>query len=436
MLKAMNRRRHILILAGGCLAAGAWAADPGSAEASWPMFRGGPALPGTAAGSLPAKPVLLWSFKSQGPVKSSPAIVGGRVFVGSDDHRLYALNLADGTKIWSFQTGGAIESAPLVLGRKVFVGSSDANLYALDAATGKQLWKYATGDKILGAPNWFVARMARTSELDSLAPRGTSGERVGERGNLENRTSSPRPAPPSGEEGEKIPSPENFNTNILIGSYDFKLHCVDAATGRSNWVYETSNFINGSPAVANGQAVFGGCDAVLHVISLANGKQIKEVEAGAYVAGSVALADGRAYFGHFENQFLCVDLTSGGKVWTFRDREFPFFSSPAVIGDRVLIGGRDKRLHCLNRADGRPVWSFATRGKVDSSPVVCGDKVAVGSDDGRLYLVSLTDGQQLWSYEIGQPLDSSPAVADGKIVIGSDDGSVYCFGAAANAAKR
>ena len=425
----MNQPGLAGLLVAGCLATGAWGAD-------WPMFRGGPALTGIASGNLPAQPGLLWTFKSQGPVKSSPAIVGGRVFVGSDDHMLYALNLADGKKIWSFPTGDAVESSPLVLGGKVFVGSSDANLFALDANDGRPLWKYATGDKILGAPNWFVTRITRKSELDSLAPRGTNGERVGERGSLKNVTSSPRPSPPSGEEREKIPSPAEFKTNILVGSYDFKLHCVDAATGRSNWVYETSNYINGSPAIADGQAVFGGCDAVLHIISLADGKQLKEVEAGAYVAGSVALADGRAYFGHFENQFLCVDLNSGEKVWTFRDRDFPFFSSPAVIGDQVLVGGRDKRLHCLNRADGRRVWSFAARGKVDSSPVVCGDKVAVGSDDGRLYLVSLKDGHELWSYEVGQPLDSSPAVADGKIVIGSNDGSVYCFGADQKPVKR
>ncbi len=35
------------------------------------------------------------------------------------------------------------------------------------------------------------------------------------------------------------------------------------------------NYINGSPAIADGQAVFGGCDGMLHVISLADGKQVK-----------------------------------------------------------------------------------------------------------------------------------------------------------------
>ncbi len=382
------------------LTASAAIAPAAEAPPDWPMYRGAPSLAGVAAGNLPEKPVLLWTFKTKGPVKSSAAIVQGRVFIGSDDRNLYALDLATGKKLWAFTNSEAIESSPLVLNGKVFAGSSDANLYALEADTGKKLWQYPTGDKILGAPNWFVT----ASVAADISPRSLS------------RSNS---APTGG----------GYQTNILIGSYDFKLHCVDAITGKSNWVYESGNYINGSPAVADGQTVFGGCDGLLHVLALASGVQVSSNEIGAPIAASAALVEGCAFFGHYENKFLCVDLKGGTNVWSFRDREFPYFSSPAVTHARVLFGGRDKKLHCVNRADGHPVWSFATRGKVDSSPVVCGDKVVVGSDDGRLYLVRLSDGQELWSYEIGQPIDSSPAVADGKIVVGSDDGSVYCFGA-------
>jgi outer membrane protein assembly factor BamB len=152
------------------------------------------------------------------------------------------------------------------------------------------------------------------------------------------------------------------------------------------------------------------------------------VEAGAYIPGSVALAENQAYFGHYENQFLRVDIDAGKKIWTFHERNFPFFSSPAITGEQVIVGGRDKMVHCLKRQDGSQIWEFATRGKVDSSPVVCGDKVVVGSDDGRLYLISLKTGKQIWSYEIGQPVESSPAVADGRIILGADDGYIYCFG--------
>jgi outer membrane protein assembly factor BamB len=351
------------------------AAIPGR-SADWPMFRGGPTLAGLASEKIPDKPVLVWSFKTGAPVKSSAAIVQDHVFIGSSDNSLYALNLADGKKAWSIKTGGEIESSPLVLDDKVFVGSSDNYLYAFQK-DGKLAWKYETGDKILGSPNW------------------------------ENRGGRNR---------------------ILVGSYDFKLHCLDAATGKSNWVYETGNYINGSPAVGAGQTAFGGCDGLLHVLSLGDGRQIKEIDAGAYIAASVALVDGHAYFGQYENQFLCIDIAQGKKDWIFKDRNYPYFSSPAVTKDRVVFGGRDKLLHCVKREDGSPVWSFATRGKVDSSPVVCGDRVVVGSDDGRLYIVSMETGKELWSYEIGQAIESSPAVAESTIVIGCDDGNVYCFG--------
>src|SRR6266850_792023 len=53
-------------------------------------------------------------------------------------------------------------------------------------------------------------RLECTLRSDSLAPRGTSGERVGERGNPIKPSSSPRPSPPpSSEEREKTASVSN-----------------------------------------------------------------------------------------------------------------------------------------------------------------------------------------------------------------------------------
>src|ERR1700745_571249 len=95
-----------------------WAAMvPG---ADWPMSRGQPALLGVAAGSLPKKPAMVWSFKTGRPVRSSAAIVGDRVFIGDNDGNCYALNLADGKKIWACKTEGPVESGPLVINGRVF----------------------------------------------------------------------------------------------------------------------------------------------------------------------------------------------------------------------------------------------------------------------------------------------------------------------------
>jgi len=45
-------------------------------------------LLGVSPVKLPKDPVLLWTFKTDGPIKSSAAIEGGRVFIGSDDGNL------------------------------------------------------------------------------------------------------------------------------------------------------------------------------------------------------------------------------------------------------------------------------------------------------------------------------------------------------------
>ncbi|MCD4699949.1 MAG: PQQ-binding-like beta-propeller repeat protein, partial [Phycisphaerae bacterium] len=77
---------------------------------------------------------------------------------------------------------------------------------------------------------------------------------------------------------------------------------------------------------------------------------------------------------------------------------------------------------------GKRIWFFKTGGNVDSSPAVCGDRVVVGSGDGRLYMLRLSDGKELWSYEIGRPITASPAIAGLAVIVGSEDGTVYAFG--------
>ena len=43
---------------------------------------------------------------------SSPAVVGGFVYIGSDDGHVYALNAATGAKIWTYPTGGPLTLLP------------------------------------------------------------------------------------------------------------------------------------------------------------------------------------------------------------------------------------------------------------------------------------------------------------------------------------
>jgi len=50
--------------------------------------------------------------------------------VGSDDGKVYALDEATGAFKWSYTTGSAVFSSPAVANGVVYVGSNDHNVYA------------------------------------------------------------------------------------------------------------------------------------------------------------------------------------------------------------------------------------------------------------------------------------------------------------------
>ena len=67
---------------------------------------------------------------------STPAIADTVVFVGSNDGRLYALDLYTGTEIWHWDAGVPISSSPAISGNMVFIATEDEHLYAFVAPTG------------------------------------------------------------------------------------------------------------------------------------------------------------------------------------------------------------------------------------------------------------------------------------------------------------
>ncbi len=101
---------------------------------------------GLAPTDLP-KLKLKWAF-NLGDVtqaRSQPAVVDGRLFVGSMTGTLYALDADTGCTRWSFHAASPIR-AGATLGESnntpaVFFGDTSANIYALNAQNGELIWK-------------------------------------------------------------------------------------------------------------------------------------------------------------------------------------------------------------------------------------------------------------------------------------------------------
>ena len=105
-----------------------------------------PARPGARSSLATGGGNLRWRYLTGSSVYSSPAVVKGVVYVGSDDGNVYALNASNGTVLWRYLTGGSVySSSPAVVNGVVYVGSFDSNVYALNASNGTLRWRYLTG---------------------------------------------------------------------------------------------------------------------------------------------------------------------------------------------------------------------------------------------------------------------------------------------------
>ncbi|MFN7995145.1 MAG: PQQ-binding-like beta-propeller repeat protein [Bryobacteraceae bacterium] len=113
---------------------------------------------------------LKWAFGYPGAITAfgQPSIVDGRLFVGSADGSVYALDAGTGCTYWVFHADGTVRTAisigPSGAGRNaVYFGDGHASVYAVDARTGELLWKTHVEEhpytNITGAPKLYDGRL-------------------------------------------------------------------------------------------------------------------------------------------------------------------------------------------------------------------------------------------------------------------------------------
>jgi outer membrane protein assembly factor BamB len=129
--------------------------------ANWPQWRG-PARDGISRETGLLKewpkegPKLLWHAKNIGSGYSTPAVVGERLYLlsnqGMEEEFVKALNVKDGKEIWSIRIGKvgnpnqkpsypAARSTPTLDGDLLYALGSDGDLVCLERSGGKARWQ-------------------------------------------------------------------------------------------------------------------------------------------------------------------------------------------------------------------------------------------------------------------------------------------------------
>jgi len=354
------------------------------------MFRGGLARTGVydTAGVAELGGVK-WKVNLGGPVRSSPVVVDGVVYIGGGDG-FNALDAETGKELWKVAVKGGSESSACVTDGVAYFCGNDGALHAVDADMGRKLWTYRPKRPAPSKSSPAVAYGIVFATLDGL---------VG----IDAKT------------GEKV------------------WYTKDAQGGASEWL--------ASMAIVDDRIYYTGNGTWVapKVLDISTGRHQGAAEwsqwidhAGVY--NTPAVADGRIYV--ICSTGVGVRPVSGSQGGFSADadpdigvNQFKTNSSTTVWNDLLIFGMDRGAVYGYDALNGEHKWTFETSKPVRSSPGVASESglAYFGCNDGKVYCLDAKTGEKKWDHATGGAVVSSPWPADGVIYVGSDDGCIYAL---------
>lgn len=142
----------------------------------------------------------VWSFsfggEKQRGQESQPLVKDGVMYVTGSYSRMWAIDVRTGEELWQYDARlpegilpccDVINRGAAILGDKVFFGTLDAKLVALDAKTGKVIWRKEIGDYEQGYSYTAAPLIVPTDTHGPLILTGNSGGEFGIVGSVQAR---------------------------------------------------------------------------------------------------------------------------------------------------------------------------------------------------------------------------------------------------------
>jgi outer membrane protein assembly factor BamB len=410
--------------------AGTVRARAGSSAYDWPELHQNAALTGYAANSsISASNAgtlgIRWGADLYSAILDSPVIAYdaslGRtlVYVGTDSGIFYAIDKATGDIVWADQLSGPVRSSPLVSDGAVWVGTAlNATVYKLNASTGaiectQGVPVWVDSSPVAATPPGGKASVYFAAFHDVLS---LSAASCAVQWTFSGQADTAAVWDPLSYVVDGAGEPL-----LLFGDADpdNSAYALNAVTGKEVWRYQTTTVGDsdiGSGETISPPGVNGFTDGVAYVpakdgyvyaLDLKTGVKLWQTSLGSYAGAP--------------NESL---------------------ATAALVGTNLVVGTAVGAVD-LNAVTGATVWSYQTPvnsqltppvpSEVVSSPAVSGpagqQAITFGDLGGAVRTLSLATGALLYSHQTGSWITAGPAVSAGDMVIGSADGFLYDFSA-------
>lgn len=303
---------------------------------------------------------LVWKFKTNDKVYSSPKIENDIVFIGSGDHHFYAINKNNGQKIWEFKTDGAIHSSPFIHNNFVSFASADGALYALNKADGELIWKFnSEGEKRYGLWDYYLS------------------------------------------------SPVGDDNTIYWGCGDGNLYAIAAENGKMKWKFTSQGIIHATPAIHNNKIFVGSFDGNFYCIQKDNGTLVwkfKTIGATYFPKGEIQKAalvkDEVVYFGSRDYNIYALDAKTGRGRWNMKQQNGWITATPIEYKGNIYFGTSDAHIfYSMNKESGVTNWTIPVNMRVYGSAIAHKDIIYFGTFDGKLLGIDYLSGQKKWEFQ-------------------------------------
>jgi outer membrane protein assembly factor BamB len=327
---------------------------------------------------------VLWRYEAdRSLIEYPPVVADGRLFAGTHDGLVVAVDGRTGRAAWHRQLPGCIAASPAIAGPLVVVATlgpppdcgsaASAQVVAFRRDTGDVVWAHrdltvespplvARDTVVVGAWNGTVTALALAD--GTVRWRFQTGAAVKAGAALAGRT-------------------------LYVGSYDGAMYALDAVRGTLRWSSRVDAPFYATAAVADGRVVAATTDGVVHAFAAATGRELWSRKIGRFSYSAAALAGGRVFVGSYDHHLYALDARTGDVLWR-AEAPGPVSGAPTALAGLVYFSScgscsayesnpAARRSFAADAATGRIVWRFADG---EYSPVV--------TDGVRVYLTGYT----------------------------------------------
>lgn len=265
---------------------------------------------------------------------------------------------------WTYQDNSDIGSGTAFDGKFVFVTNTNGEVVALNKKNGKHAWKFKTNGKIYAMP-------------------------------------------------------AVSNNMVVTGSSDNYIYGLSAKTGELTWKLQTAKAVLGNPVIEQGVVYIGSSDGHFRAINLKDGTLRWDFDSvKGFVVTKPLIYNNKIYFGCWNNEFYCLDLTTGKQIWKWNNgasnRMFsPAACFPVATANRVFIVAPDRYMTSLDANTGKIIWrKQMTDLRVRESIGLSKDSslVFVKTMDGNVHGISTSANEMspVWKSDVYLGYEISP----------------------------